>query len=111
MGGIDLRVIVVLFVLTITSLPVLGQGLQSMQVATALGSIIASEQYCGLAYDQGAIAAYIESKVPADDMSFPSTLQMMVAGAEFRFDEMSASAKTAHCTQISRVAKSYNFIQ
>ena len=65
----------------------------------------------GFEYDQAAIAAYIESEVPADDMSFASTLQMMVQGQGYQLDQMSKSSTTAHCTQIGRVAKSYKFIQ
>lgn len=87
------------------------QGMASVQTATALGSVLAAEKHCGFTYDQAAIAAYVESKVPADDMSFPSTLQMMVQGQEYQLSEMSESSKTAHCTQIARVAKTYNFIE
>lgn len=106
-----MRVVLMLAAIAATTYPALGQGLESMQTATALGSVLASEKPCGLTYDQAAIAAYIESKVSADDMSFPSTLQMMVQSQEYQLGEMSESSKTAHCTQIARVAKSYNFIQ
>ncbi|MFP9138687.1 signal recognition particle [Devosia sp. XGJD_8] len=91
--------------------PAAAQDLQSMQVATALGSVIGSEELCELSYDQEAIAAYIESKVSADDMSFPSTLQMMVQAQQYQLTDMSESAKTAHCTQIARAAQSFNFIE
>lgn len=82
-----------------------------MTLATDLGNVIASEAACGLSYDQAAISAFIESKVPADDMNFPSLLQTMIMGQEYTLQEMSTSGKTAHCTQIARVAKSYGFIQ
>ena len=93
------------------STPVLAQGLESMKLATELGTVLASEEPCGLTFDQTAIAAFIEAKVPADDMSFPSRLSMMTKGSAYQIDEMSASSKTAHCTQIKRVAASYGFIQ
>lgn len=85
------------------------QGLQSMQIANDLGTVLASEEVCGLSYDQAAIEAFIAKKVSADDMSFASTLNMMVMGSEAQIGDMSASAKTAHCAQIRRVAKSYGF--
>lgn len=106
-----MRIFVILTALASATLPTFGQGLESMQIASALGTVIASEKPCGLSYDQAAISAYIESKVPADDMDFPGTLQMMVQGQEYNLGQMSESAKTAHCTQVARAAKSYKFIQ
>jgi hypothetical protein len=91
--------------------PAHAQGLGSMQIATALGSVLASEKACGLSYDQAAIAAYIEDNVSAEDMSFTSTLQMMTAGQEMQIADLSPSSKTAHCTQVARVAKSYKFVK
>lgn len=93
------------------STPVFAQGLESMTLASELGSVLASEEACGLTFDQTAIAAFIEAKVSADDMRFVSTLNMMTKGQKLQIEEMSASSKTAHCTQIKRVAASYGFIQ
>lgn len=82
-----------------------------MSLANELGTVIGSEAACGLTFDQGAIAAFIEDEVAADDMGFASTLTMMVQGQEYMIEEMSKSARTAHCTQVARVAKSYGFIK
>lgn len=82
-----------------------------MTLANELGSVLASESLCGLSFDQGAISAFIEKRVAADDLSFASTLQMMTTGQEFQLKGMSTSSKTAHCTQIGRVAKSYGFLK
>lgn len=87
------------------------QSLESLELATNLGSVIAAEEYCGLNYDQAAVAVYIERKVKSGDMSFPSSLQMMIEGSKFQQQSMSASAKTAHCTQIKRIAQTYGFIK
>ncbi len=84
-------------------------SLERMNLANALGSIIAAEQFCGLAYAQPAIAAYIEAKVPADDMDFPPLLTGMISGATYQQQAMTPSAKTAHCTQIARLAKANGF--
>lgn len=82
-----------------------------MQLATNLGTVLASEEFCGLSYDQPAIESFIAEKVDADDLSFPSTLSMMTEGSEYQLKDLSKSSKTAHCAQISRLAKTYGFIQ
>lgn len=87
------------------------QSMESMQLAESLGDVLASEEFCGLSYNQDAIRAFIDKHVRADDMQFTSTLQMMVSGNKVQNKEMSPSAKTAHCAQITRVARSYNFIK
>ena len=106
-----MKLVLVFAALAATVIPAAAQGFESMQTATSLGTVLAAEEFCDLSFDQSAISAYIESKVPADDMSFPSTLQMMVQGSEFQQKEMSKSAKTAHCTQVARIAKSYGFTE
>lgn len=85
------------------------RALDTVDVANSLGSVIASEEACGLQYDQDAIKRFIDAKVPADDMGFPNMLNMMTQGASYSIRSMSASAKAAHCRQIERVAKSYGF--
>ena len=85
--------------------------LERSSAAQALGDVLASEEPCGLTYDQDAIGAHIDASVPADDAEFTSMLTMMTMGAAHQLDRMSASALTAHCRQIERVAKSYGFIQ
>jgi hypothetical protein len=85
------------------------QDLKSMALANELGSVLASEELCGLAFDQSAIAAFVEKRVKSDDLSFASSLKMMTSGNELQLRGMSSSSKTAHCTQIRRVAKSYGF--
>lgn len=87
------------------------QSLETMQLATNLGTVIAAETYCGLSYDQSAVAGYIEKNVKPGDMSFPSTLQLMIEGAKFQHQSMSPSAKTAHCAQIERIALTYGFVK
>ncbi len=81
----------------------------SMSTAVALGSVLASEELCGLSYNQDAISAYIDKHVKEDDMKFPSTLQMMTAGSKIQLQDMRKSQLTAHCAQIKRVAKKYGF--
>ena len=91
------------------SSPVAAQD--SIQLALELGSVLGSEQACGLKYDQEAIRAFIDKRVNADDMGFAGQLDLFTRGAARGFDRMTASAKTAHCAQTSRVAKSFGFIK
>jgi hypothetical protein len=83
----------------------------SMNLATELGDVLASEEFCGLHYDQGAIGKFIDSHVSPDDMAFTPMLTMITTGQGLENEQMSKSAKTAHCVQITRVARSYGFIQ
>jgi hypothetical protein len=85
--------------------------LDRMKLADDLGQVLAAEEACGLAYDQDAITAWVEKNVPADDMSWPGTLSTMTAGASYALADMSASARTAHCAQIRRIARSYGFVR
>jgi hypothetical protein len=83
----------------------------SSQVALSLGNVLASEELCGLHYDQDVIKKYIDSHVRADDMDFIPTLRLMTEGSRYQNQQMSPSTKTAHCEQTTRVARSYGFIQ
>lgn len=80
-----------------------------IDAAEAIGSVLASEKFCGLLYRHDAIAAYIDKTVPADDMEFAGTLRTMTYSAGYDLEDMSGSQKAAHCAQIRRVAKSYGF--
>ena len=82
------------------------QADDSFTVALNLGSVIGSEQACGLTYDRDPIERFITEHVKASDMSFPSTLNMMTMGTKVAIKDL-----TAHCTQIRRVAKEYGFIK
>jgi hypothetical protein len=85
--------------------------LESLQLANALGNVLASEEPCGLQYDQAAIAEFVANKVNAEDMGFASSLNMQTIGSKVMITEMSESQKTAHCAQTKRVAKTYGFIK
>jgi hypothetical protein len=75
------------------------------------GDVLGSEDFCNLKYDQDAIKKFIDKNVKKDDVQFSSTLRMMTDGTQYQNTDMSQSAKTAHCAQIERVARSYGFIQ
>jgi len=80
-------------------------------LALQLGSILGSEEYCGLEFDQGAIQSFIEKRVSPNDMGFVASLATMAQGTKFENERFSASEKTARCTQVKRVAKAYGFLK
>ena len=88
-----------------------GDDSSTIDIAADLGSVIESEQACGLTYDRDAIERFITEHVKASDMSFPSTLDLMTVGTKVAIKSMSQSSLTAHCTQIRRIAKEYGFIK
>ena len=81
------------------------------QLVYALGDVLASEEYCELSYDQEAIADYVSKNVPASDMGFTDRLYTATAASKRSFNEKTISEKTAHCTQVKRVAKLNGFIK
>jgi hypothetical protein len=90
-------------------MPASAYAKDSTDIALALGTVLASEEFCGLNYDQAAIQEFVRKRVSSDDMDFPSSIESVTAGARIENQTMSDSAKTAHCTQIARIAKSYGF--
>jgi hypothetical protein len=84
---------------------------RSYAVADALGNVLASEKLCKLQYNQQAIKTFIDAHVQKDDMKFPGTLAMKIRIYQTQNETMSGSAKTAHCAQIERVARSFGLIQ
>lgn len=97
-------------VLMLTAAPSASLATDSIQLAQELGDVIGSEEACGLTFDQAAIERFIDEKVREDDMSFTSSLNLFVRGAGRSIAQMSESARTAHCRQVSRVAARYGFI-
>jgi hypothetical protein len=55
------------------------------EFAFQLGTILGSESFCGLSFDQAAIQALIEKKVSADDLQFAGELSIMTDGTKALF--------------------------
>lgn len=87
------------------------QSLDTMTHAVNLGNVIASENKCNLSYDETAITNWIDDNVDASDMSFPSTLNMMITGSKHQISKLSGSAETAHCKSVMNTARHYGFIE
>lgn len=86
------------------------QGFEVMSQGNALGKVIASEEYCGLSFDQTAISGWVDANIPAEAMDFPQYLDMGIAAETYEQDARSGSAKTAHCAAIRRTAAHFDFI-
>ena len=87
------------------------QSLDSLEQARNLGSVLAAEEFCGLAYDQDAIGGWIDENTDPSDMGFASTLRLMTDGAAYDLRDMSDSSRTAHCRAIERTARHYGFVE
>ena len=87
------------------------QSTDSLVKAQELGNILASEELCGLVFNQDAIVRWIDDNTDPADMGFSGMLQMMTEGAKFGFPGMSESSKTAHCRSVERVAQHFGFIE
>lgn len=87
------------------------QDFESMEKAQDLGSLLGSEAFCGLTFNQDAVVEWIDANTDPADMGFASALQMMTDGSKFNLEGMSATAKSAHCRAVERTAKHYGFIQ
>ena len=90
--------------------PALAFNLQNAQVATDLGSLLASEAMCNLAFDHDAIDAYVDANVDHTSMGFASDLMGGIALAEMMQSGMSDTAKRAHCRAIEATARQHGFI-
>lgn len=84
--------------------------LELMQTAENLGTLLASEGMCDLAYNQNSIEAFIDENVPTSRMEFPSNLKSAVMLAEFSLSDITESEKTAHCRAVENAARHYRFI-
>lgn len=82
-----------------------------MMLADSLGTMIAAEDPCGLAYDQTAIGNFIDENIPGESMDFASQLQATISIESYSMDDMSASAKTAHCRAVENSARHHGFIE
>jgi hypothetical protein len=80
------------------------------RVAEVLGNVLAFEEPCGLKYDQVAIKAFIDARVPAKEIRFTKYLQMITVNTAQEIKSMTPSEKTAYCEQTRRVALTYKFI-
>lgn len=90
--------------------PAAAQDLEMINLANALATVLASEGPCGLAFDAGAIRAFIAENVPPESLDFASTLGGFTAAQGYAIEAQSASQRVAHCAAVELTARSYGFI-
>jgi hypothetical protein len=59
-------------------MPAISYAKDSRDIALALGTVLASGEFCGLHYDQAAIQEFVRKRVSPDDMGFPSSLESIM---------------------------------
>jgi hypothetical protein len=108
---IHLNAVLVTSLLTWSSPLVALTDIEVIMLAQELGSMLASESMCGLSYDQSGIAQWIDANVPDDAIGFAASLSTMTQGQGMIYQDMTASAKTAHCAAIEQTARHLGFIK
>ena len=83
--------------------------LDAYRMASELGNILASEAFCGLAYDQNAIADYIATNVPPERVDFSNLLTGHANLQKMVLEDLSPSTKTAHCAAVTLSARHLGF--
>jgi len=97
-------------VILLIAFPAHSFNMQNLEVAENLGSLLASEDLCGLNYNLDAIDAYVDSNVDHSDMGFAGDLTGFIAMSEMMLDSHSESARRAHCRAIEGTARQHGFI-
>lgn len=82
-----------------------------MDLAFGVGSVLGSEEACGLTFDQDAISRFIDERVPPESLDFHPSLQTAMTGAEFQAESMTPSQTTAHCRAVENSARHYGWIK
>ena len=99
-----------IYALALVASPAAAQNLGQMQIAAGLGSLLASEEPCGLTFDQEAIGAYVAENVDPAAMGFAGDLALQTQYSGLQISDMNESGLTAHCAVIARTAEHYGFI-
>jgi hypothetical protein len=98
-------------VLIVGFAPVAPSAQLSFNTANDLGALLASEEPCGLAFDQDAIDQFIDEHVDASDMGFATQLSSMTRMAARDLEQHSDSHRRAHCRAMERSARHHGFIE
>ncbi len=85
--------------------------LDRMEFANSAGTLLASEEPCGLTFDPSAVRALITDNVPAGDLEFASMLRTMTQGRRAMIEGMADSQLVAHCASVEQNARHYRLIQ
>lgn len=76
----------------------------SSRVAYELGHLLGMERTCGLELNPVAVRAYINARVPAEDLSFAPALEMMAAAGRNKADRSTGAERDVQCALALRSA-------
>jgi hypothetical protein len=85
--------------------------LETMELADNLGFVLAGGEKCGYTFDDSAVIAFVQERVPPDELGFASMLNTMVTGATFQLEQLSDSAFIAQCAVVEQTARHYSFMK
>jgi hypothetical protein len=60
--------------------------LETMELATNLGAVLAGGEKCGYTFEDSAVIAFVRENVPAEDLGFSAMLNTMTMGAGGQLD-------------------------
>jgi hypothetical protein len=95
----------------IASAPVCAFAASQLQLAMSFGDVLGAETACGMDIDPAKVESFIQSKVDGSNLEFMSTVHTSVAVSPGKFKQMSPSLRSAHCTQMKRLAKSFKILR
>jgi hypothetical protein len=98
-------------ILILAAAPALADDLETMELASNLGAVLAGGDKCGYTFDNDAVIAFVREHVPADDLGFAAMLNTMTQGAGFQLEELSEAAFIAQCAVVEQTAKHYGFMK
>ena len=84
---------------------------EEMDLAIALGAVLAAEGPCDFSYDQTQIATWIGNNIPPAQPHFAYDLKAQTEMAADDLKQMSVSEKTAQCALARAAARKFGFIK
>lgn len=84
--------------------------MQTINAASQIGTVLGSEEPCGLSYNADAVAGWIDTMVAPDNLEFAPMLNTMTMGTAFQIEQMTDTARAAQCHTVERTAKHYGLI-
>ncbi len=96
--------------LALTQMTTAAQAI-SRKSAVVLGRVLASEEPCGLTYNQEAIGNWIDKNTDPSNRDFPRFLSIGAASIRLQFKTMNTGSKTVHCRSVEGTARYLGFIK
>lgn len=82
---------------------------ETTKFAIDLATILPAEQLCGVKFKPEQIAAFISTRIPVDNISFPNELIYWTQRQKKTIATLTSAEQTAYCVQVSRISRFYKF--